>query len=314
MNYEEELKRIQDMQKQQDLWLEEQRKIQEEQIRKDTEQQVNYYQQQKIEADKELEKEGKAAQVDYLKSINPYGVERESLVQAGLGNTGYSESTRTQHYNTMQNRISNAINTITQVKADFDNKIAEARLTGDKLKAQLALEEYNQKIQNAWQALQLQLNIQSQAQEQRNWEKQFELQKQAQAQQQSNWERQFARQNEINSLREQLAYYQNQAVNFTDSENNVQQIETDYYKGPINPDTQYGTFKTTDKYGTRYQPNNINGVPLKSSGKKVYEMAGGRGNVNSSGVNVDNQTVWQIGNNYYIWNGSKNKYEQVVFN
>jgi hypothetical protein len=253
------------------------------------------------------------------------------LVQAGLGNTGYSESTRTQHYNTMQNRISNAINTITQVKADFDNKIAEARLTGDKLKAQLALEEYNQKIQNAWQALQLQLNIQAQAQEQRNWEKQFELQKQAQEQQQSNWEkqfelqkqaqeqqqsnweRQFERQNEINNLREQLAYYQNQAVNFTDSENNVQQIETNYYKGPINPDTQYGTFGTTDKYGTRYQPNNINGVPLKSSGKKVYEMAGGRGNVNSSGVNVDNQTVWQIGNNYYIWNGSKNKYEQVVF-
>jgi hypothetical protein len=59
MNYEEELKRIQDMQKQQDLWLEEQRKIQEEQIKKDIEQQVNYYQQQKIEADKELEKEGK---------------------------------------------------------------------------------------------------------------------------------------------------------------------------------------------------------------------------------------------------------------
>lgn len=89
-------------------------------------------------------------------------------------------------------------------------------------------------------------------------------------------------------------------------------IYTDYANGvPINSDTQYGTFKTTDKNGVRYQPDNIGGTKLKSSGKTVGQITGNKKITNSSGVNVANQTAWKIGNQYYLWNGSKMKYEKL---
>jgi len=90
-------------------------------------------------------------------------------------------------------------------------------------------------------------------------------------------------------------------------------IYTDYWSGPINSDAKYGTFSTKDYYGQSYQPNNIgkdsNGKVkyLQSSGKTVAQMYG-TGNTGASGANIDNQTVWQYGNKYYVWDGSQNQY------
>ena len=165
--YEQQLAQVQQNQQQQDLWFQEQRRIQEADINRNLEYQTGVIEQQKERADQDLVKEGTAAQVDYLKSLNPYGVDREQQVQMGLGNTGYSESTRTQHYNTMQNRVSTALNTTQQIKADFDNKINEARLGGDRDRAQLALEEYNQKINSMWQKLELETGIRDRMEQQK---------------------------------------------------------------------------------------------------------------------------------------------------
>lgn len=88
------------------------------------------------------------------------------------------------------------------------------------------------------------------------------------------------------------------------------EVNTDYWHGDLNQDVKYGTFATTDKNGVRYQPNNINGKKLKSSGKTAGQMFG-KNAINSSGVNIANQTVWKLNNKYYIWNGSKNEYERV---
>lgn len=88
-------------------------------------------------------------------------------------------------------------------------------------------------------------------------------------------------------------------------------IKTNYYSGVINPDTQYGTFGTKDKNGIQYQPDNINGLKLKSSGKKVYQVTGDKNTKNTSGVGIGNQTVWLYGNEQVIWNGSKNRYEYL---
>lgn len=88
-------------------------------------------------------------------------------------------------------------------------------------------------------------------------------------------------------------------------------ISTNYYNGKINSDTQYGTFGTKDKNGVQYQPDNIGGTKLKSSGKKVYQITGDKNFKNSSGVGVGNQTVWKYNNKYVIWNGSKNRYEYI---
>ena len=67
-------------------------------------------------------------------------------------------------------------------------------------------------------------------------------------------------------------------------------------------------------YGQSYQPNNLgldqNGDVkyLKSSGKTVAQMYGAGSLTGATGANVDNQTVWKYGNNYYIWDGSQNQY------
>ena len=92
------------------------------------------------------------------------------------------------------------------------------------------------------------------------------------------------------------------------------EVNTPYYQGNLNSDTKYGTFSTKDAYGVSYQPNNIgkdqngNVKYLKSSGKTVAEMYGAGTLVGATGANLDNQTVWKYGKNYYIWDGSQNQY------
>lgn len=91
-------------------------------------------------------------------------------------------------------------------------------------------------------------------------------------------------------------------------------VNTDYWQGDLNSDTQYGTFKTTDKNGVRYQPNNVGGNPLKGSGKTVAE-AFGAGKTGQTGASLDNQKVWvttQGDKRYYVWDGSQNKYIDVT--
>lgn len=99
-----------------------------------------------------------------------------------------------------------------------------------------------------------------------------------------------------------------------DSPTNNYAVNTDYWQGDLNSDTQYGTFKTTDKNGVRYQPNNVGGNPLKGSGKTVAE-AFGSGLTGSTGASLDNQKVWkttQGKTKYYVWDGSQNKYIDVT--
>lgn len=92
------------------------------------------------------------------------------------------------------------------------------------------------------------------------------------------------------------------------------EVNTPYYQGNLNSDAKYGTFSTKDAYGVSYQPNNIgkdkngNVKYLKSSGKTVAEMYGAGSLVGATGANLDNQTVWKYGKNYYIWDGSQNQY------
>lgn len=95
------------------------------------------------------------------------------------------------------------------------------------------------------------------------------------------------------------------------------EVNTPYYQGDLNSDAKYGTFSTKDAYGVSYQPNNIgkdkngNVKYLKSSGKTVAEMYGAGNLVGSTGANLDDQTVWKYGKNYYIWDGSQNQYVKM---
>jgi len=72
---------------------------------------------------------------------------------------------------------------------------------------------------------------------------------------------------------------------------------TNPFTGTINKDLYdaKGNLNLSQAFQNTYQPNNINGVPLKSA--KVT--------INYKG---QDQNVWKADSNYYMWDGEKNKY------
>lgn len=102
--------------------------------------------QQKQDAEKAYQREAKSAYTDYRKENDQYGVSREQQVASGLGNTGYSESSRVNMYNTYQNRLSNAKQSMDTAYREFDNAIREAQLQNDVTKAENALTALQQKL------------------------------------------------------------------------------------------------------------------------------------------------------------------------
>ena len=86
---------------------------------------------------------------------------------------------------------------------------------------------------------------------------------------------------------------------------------TNPYTGTVNPDTRYGVFNY-NKTGHGYQPDNVNGAKLSKSGKTVSQMLQTTGNTGSTGVNIDDQNVWQANNRFYVWDGSMNKYVDIT--
>lgn len=222
-----------------------------------------------------------------------------AMSRAGLSSQGLVGS----QVNSINNNYGSNLNTILKDKAsglrDVDKQITNANLTYDTNKATIGaqyaktLSEQQASINNAATQLGLQAynDYISQQQAYANYE-----QAKAEA------DRQY--QLQLQQLRSSAS-----GSNWSDGGGRYA-VNTDYWQGDLNQDVRYGTFSTTDKNGVRYQPNNIGGKKLTSSGKTAGQMFG-KNAVNSSGVNIANQKVWKLGNKYYIWNGSKNQYERV---
>lgn len=91
-------------------------------------------------------------------------------------------------------------------------------------------------------------------------------------------------------------------------------ISTKYYNGPIAEDVGGFGYMGKDKNGVAYQPKGvyINGkaYELTKTGKTAKQVMG-PGAINSSGVKIENQNVWQANGQLFIWNGTKNRYERI---
>lgn len=177
--------------------------------------------QAKDQAKKDYIKEQKAAYTDYQKAINPYGVNAEKLAEQGLQNTGYSESTRTNMYNTYQNRYATARESYNQAVLNYDNSIKEAQLANNAALATIAYEALKKQLElslqgfqyknqlvlqkleavnqtkdryyQRWQNVQQQINTENALAEQiRQYNESLAFQKQQAAQEQANWEKQYA--------------------------------------------------------------------------------------------------------------------------
>lgn len=129
--------------------------------------QLNLYNQQKEKAEQEYQKEAKASYIDYQKEVDKYGVSRENVVANGLSNSGYSESSKVDMYNTYQNRVATARESLNNIKLEFDNAIKEAQLSNNATLAELALQQMQQKLEIALEGFNYK---DTQTQNKLNWE------------------------------------------------------------------------------------------------------------------------------------------------
>lgn len=309
--------------------------------------QIDLYNQKKDKAERNYQKEAKASYIDYQKEVDRYGVSRENVVQNGLSNSGYSESSKVDMYNTYQNRVATARESLNNINLEFDNAIKEAQLQNNATLAQNALTALQQKLDIAlegfnykseqennklnwnyninnnyydrWKKVESQINYENeQAEAIRQFNEQLAYQKEQQRLEQQRWEQELAYQKQQDAISNSQRWAQINASaggGYPPLDETKSQVNTDWYNGDLNPDTKYGTFGTKDKNGINYQPDNISGNKLKSTGKKVKDWFGTDKTKGSTGANLDNQTIWQTKINgqirYFIWDGSQNKYFEV---
>lgn len=182
---------------------------------------IEKVEQAKDQAYKQYTKEQKGAYTDYQKATNEYGANAEVLAAQGLNQTGYSESTRTNAYNTYQNRYMSARESYNQAILNYDNSIKEAQLANNSALATIAYEALQQQLElslqgfqyknqlllqkvdavnqtkdryyTRWQNVQQQINTENALAEQvRQYNESLAFQKQQAAQEQARWEKEYA--------------------------------------------------------------------------------------------------------------------------
>ena len=110
--------------------------------------------QAKDQAKKDYTKEQKGAYTDYQKATGQYSANAETLAVQGLNQAGYSESVRTNMYNTYQNRYASARESYNQAILNYDNSIKEAQLANNSALAKIAYEALQQQLELSLQGFQ----------------------------------------------------------------------------------------------------------------------------------------------------------------
>lgn len=210
---------------------------------------------------------------------------QEYLASTGRANSGLPAQAKMQYDNNLQNSLS------------YLNAGEAGALADINRRSTLAHDAYNTGLASA--------NASIEADYIKNLMNEREKEQQRQLQ-----ERQL--QESIRQFNENLALQREKMYSSTGNSPIIQQVETPkydvntpYYQGAFNNDVKYGTFSNG------YQPDNIGGAKLKSSGKTVGQMFGKGTFVGKTGANLDDQKVWTVNGKYYIWDGSQNQYIQV---
>lgn len=175
--YDQQLAMLKENQAQQTTWMSEAKKVQEDSVLANKESAVAEINRQKSEQDKTLQKTKTGAYTDWMKSINPYGVNRESAVSQGLGGAGYSETTQANYFNSYQTTVSAAIESTNKIKADYDAHINQAILSANSELAEIAANNYQQQITAMWDSYQTELDILNNQVSYNQWETEFNYQK-----------------------------------------------------------------------------------------------------------------------------------------
>ncbi len=115
---------------------------------------IQQIEQQKADAQKDYTKEQSGAYVDWQTQSKQHGVRAEQIADKGLQNTGYSESMQVSMYNTYQNRVATARESINRIFADYNNKMTEARLQNNATLAEIAYKSQQARLELLMQQFQ----------------------------------------------------------------------------------------------------------------------------------------------------------------
>lgn len=163
---------------QQNEMLNQSENIQNDQINANTQQALANIERQRDYAQQDFNKEARGAYQDYQKLVNPYGVQAENIFSNGLGNSGYSETSKLNAYNTYQNRYATARESTDRLMEDFNNQMTEAQLEGNREKAQVALNKLQTQMSNLWQQMNFDSDLAGKKVNYNQWLDEFNYQKQ----------------------------------------------------------------------------------------------------------------------------------------
>ena len=335
INYNNQLQQYNDLANQQQTYIDTWANTQKENQQKQTDYNIGLIEQNKKEAEKQTDKELGDAYVDYQKGLNQFGGSYETLLSNGLSGTGFAKNQEIAMNVTYQNRVSSAKASLMKANTDYDNQIQQALLNNDASLAEIALQQmaksydlalegfnfrnnlYNNKLSydqgirdtyfNREQSLQNRIDTYNETiANLNNIDREFEEKKK---ENQRQYELELAKLNE-DKRQFNLQYNTTFGNPYEDNENYP--LVTQYYKGNYNTDAMTnGKVDKSKVFSNGYQPNNVNGNKLSSSGATVGQIFGS-GNYGLTGALLDNQTVWTTNNKFYIWDGSQNKYIDVT--
>lgn len=155
---------------------------------------IEKIEQQKEQARKDYTKEQSGAYVDWRKQSNQYGAEAEKMASAGLANTGYSESSQVSMYNTYQNRVAMAKESLDRLMLNYDNNIQEAILQNNaaiaEIYSNLATDQARLLLEGFQYKNQLIIDLVDKKTEIKNtgWQKEMDILNQMNAENAQRWE------------------------------------------------------------------------------------------------------------------------------
>lgn len=288
--------------------------------------QVDLYNQQKEQANKDYQREASASYSDYLKEVDKYGVSRENVVANGLSNSGYAESSKVDMYNTYQNRLASARQSLNDIKLEFDNAIKEAQLSNNATLAELALRQMQQKLDialegfnykdtatqnklnweyninnnyyNRYQDVEDQINYENeQAEAIRQYNEQMAFQKEQAEIAQQQWEKEYAlAKKSASSSSRSSSSSSNSSYSLSGGTSAPTNSNgTDAY-GNSAETQQKSDYLFQDKWGqAEKHPQYINNEKVVSVGKLNEVYSSLPSNIKST------QNIWKQGNRYYVW-------------
>lgn len=326
-------------------WANTQQQLQQEQ----TDFAIQQVEQQKEQAQKDYKKEQSGAYVDYQKQSGKYGVNAEQQAMSGLQGTGFSESSQVNMYNTYQNRVASARESLNQANMNFDNAIQQARLQNNAKQAEIALQAYQKQLELSLQGFQYknellatqidkvqalddtyhnryqdvldQINTENAMNEEiRQYEENLKLQKEQLAEQIRQFDAEMARLKaederahalELKQLELQKAQLEEEKRRYDAEVAAAQQQAQAETELASNCGNSKATQTRTDYYFSNgYQPRFVNNSELsKYNGGTKVSAVFGGDLARDFG----NQNIWQSADgHYYIWNGGIRDYIDVT--